>query len=304
MTAERAANPSAAFVVAHLLGCAIGWGTAFLFMKLIRGELSPVVIATLRALGAAAALGTAVVAIGQSLLPKAREWRDWLVLGTINGWGPNILVAYALTELDSGPAALIQAFAPLLTAILAQAFLPAERVTGERAVGIVIGLAGMALLIGPNALEGGGTLYGVLAMLLLTLGYASGNIYARIIPAPEPIRLAFGQQVVSGVAALLIALPTVGLAGFDGAARHALPLLALALFSTAMPIFLFMRLITRAGATRASMTGYLIPTVAVIVGVLVLGEPVAPRQILGGAIVLLGVAIVTGALSLRFRRPA
>ncbi len=304
MTTERAGGASAGFIATHLTGCAIGWGTAFLCMKLIHGELSPVVIAAIRATGAAAALAAAVIAIGQSIIPKEREWRDWLLLGTLNGWGPNILVAYALTRMDSGPAALIQAFTPLLTAMLAQAFLPAERVTGARAFGILIGLGGMALLVGPKALEGGATLEGVLAMLLLTFGYALGNIYARVIPDPVPIRLALGQQSVSGIVALLLALATVGVAGFEGAAQHSGALATLAIFSTAMPIFLFMRLITRAGSAPASMTGYLIPTVAVIVGVVVLGEPIVPRQILGGAIVLVGVAIVSGALRLPLRRPA
>ena len=304
VTASDRANASAAFIAVHLAGCAIGWGSAFLFMKLIHGELSPVVIAAIRATGAAAALAIAVLAIGQSIIPKGREWRDWLLLGTMNGWGPNILVAFALTRMDSGPAALIQAFTPLLTAILAQAFLPAERVTGFRAIGILVGLGGMALLVGPKALEGGATLEGVLAMLLLTFGYAAGNIYARTIPDPEPIRLALGQQSVSGIAALLLAWATVGFAGFDGAARHAGALIALAVFATAMPIFLFMRLITRAGSAPASMTGYLIPTVAVIIGVVVLGEPIVPRQILGGVIVLVGVAIVSGALRMPIRRPA
>jgi len=304
MKSEGRTDASAAFTAVHLLGCAAGWGTAFLFMKLIRGDLSPVVIAAIRGLGAAAALGAAVLLIGQSIWPKGREWRDWLVLGTVNGWAPNILVAYALTQLDSGPAALIQASGPLLTAVLAQAFLPQERVTRERAFGILVGLAGMALLIGPKALEGGGTLWGVLAMLLLTFGYAVGNIYARVIPNPDPIRLALGQQSVSGVVALAMALATVGFGGFENAARHVWPIAALAVFSTAMPIFLFMRLITRAGAARASMAGYLVPVVAVAIGILALDEPIVPRQFVGGAVVLLGVAIVSGAMRLRIRKLA
>lgn len=297
-------GPSSGFIALNLLGCAIGWGTAFLFMKMTRGELSPVVVATIRALGAATALAIAVAAIGQSIFPKGREWRDWLVLGTVNGWGPNILVAYALTQMDSGPTALIQASTPLITVMLAHIFLPTDRVTFDRAIGILLGLVGMLLLIGPKALEGGGTALGVGAMLLLALGYAIGNVYARTIPAAEPLRLALGQQSISGIVALLIALVTVGIGGFAGAERHAAPLAALALFSTAMPIFLFMRLITKAGTMPASMTGYLIPTVAVICGVVVLGEPIVPRQILGGVIVLTGVAIVSGLIRLPLRRPS
>jgi drug/metabolite transporter (DMT)-like permease len=301
VTTERAAGPSNAFVIAHLLGCAATWGSSFLFIKLLSGELSPVAIASLRAVGATLVLSVAVLALGQSLLPTGRERKDWLVLGTVNGWVPNILVAYALLHLDSGPAALIQASAPMLTALLAHVALAGEKLTPSRVVGIVVGLVGVALLIGPKALEGGGTLLGVLAMLLLAVCYAAGNVYARTITAAQPVRLALGQQMISAVVATLLMLLFAPVAVSD-VTRQAVPLLALAVLSTALPIWIFMRLITSAGATRSSMTGYLVPTVAVILGVVVLGEPVVLRQIIGGCIVFLGVAIVTGILRLPVAR--
>jgi drug/metabolite transporter (DMT)-like permease len=295
---------SDAFVVAHLIGCSVTWGMGFMLIKLIDGGLAVPVIASLRASLAAAALIVAVVALGRSPLPQGREWRDWLVLGTVNGWAPNMLVAYALLHMDSGPAALIQASGPLMTALLAHACLAGERLTAARIAGIAVGAVGVALLIGPKALEGGGTTLAILAMLLLTLGYAIGNVYARTITAPEPIRMALGQQAVSALFGTAIALAVVGPGGFAGAPNHAAVLTALGLLATAVPIWLFMRLITAAGPTRAAMTGYLVPATAVVLGVVVLGEPIVPRQILGGVIVLFGVAIVTGLVRLPARRPA
>lgn len=300
----RLSGPSHAFVMAHLLGCAIGWGCQFLIIKLLQGDVAPQIVASVRAMVAALALGIVVLVLRQSILPRGREWRDWLILGTTNGWIANILVVYALARMDSGPAALIQASGPLLTACLAHLFLPGERLSALKSVGILIGFAGVLFLIGPGLLEGGGTLIGVLAMLGVTLGYASGNIYARIVPQAEPLRLAFGQQIVSGLAATLISLMVVGPAGYAPVLSHGPALLVLGLLCSAMPIWLFMRLITAAGATRASMTGYLIPTVAVILGIVILQEPLVPRQILGGAIVLIGVAIVTGLLRWPVRREA
>ncbi len=296
MTADKAAGPSNAFLILHLAGCALTWGCSFLFVKLLNGELSPIVIAAVRGVGAALAMAAVVLALGQSVIPRGREWRDWLVLGTVNGWGPNILVAYALTQLDSGPAALIQASGPLLTAALAHLFLSSERITPARGLGLVIGLVGMVLLIGPKVLEGGGTLLGVLAMLALTTCYAIGNVYTRTIPNPAPLRLTLGQQAFSGIIAAALAAVFAGPSGFAGVGPHALTLVALALFSTALPLWIFMRLIAVSGATRASMTGYLVPVVAVLIGVVVLGEPIVLRQIIGGVIVLLGVAIVSGVL--------
>jgi drug/metabolite transporter (DMT)-like permease len=302
VTAAGRTDASRGFIAAHLIGCSLAWGCGFMFMKLIHGDLPPIVIASVRASGAAAALIIAVLLMRQSILPQGREWKDWLVLGTVNGWIPNILVAFALERMDSGPAALIQASTPLMTAVLGHLALSSERLTLDRAIGILIGFLGVTVLIGPKALEGTGTALGVIAMLVMSLGYASGNIYARIIPRAEPVRLALGQQTVSAVVSTGLLLLWLGPAGYERVSLHAAPLAALALFSTALPIWIFMRLITRAGSTRAAMTGYLVPATAVIMGILVLGEPVVPRQILGGIIVLIGVAIVTGLLRLPFGR--
>jgi drug/metabolite transporter (DMT)-like permease len=163
-------------------------------------------------------------------------------------------------------------------------------------------MIGIALLIGPDALTGSATLAAVAAMLLLTLGYSIGNIYARTVPAANPIRLAFGQQIMSAIIATLLVVGWTGAAGFRPAIQHVPTLLALSLVCTAFPIWIFMRLLARVGPTRASMTSYLVPAVATILGVLVLGEPVALRQMLGGALVLVSVAIVSGLIRPPFRR--
>jgi drug/metabolite transporter (DMT)-like permease len=304
VTAAGRTDASRGFVLAHLLGCSFAWGCSFLFMKLIAGDLPPLVIASIRATLAALALMAFVVVLRQSVLPKGREWQDWLVLGTVNGWIPNILVAFALERLDSGPAALIQASTPLMTAVLGHLFLTQERLTMDRVVGILIGFLGVTILIGPKALDGTGTALAVAAMLVMSFGYAAGNIYTRMIPRAEPIRLALGQQAASAVISTILMLAWLGPSAYRPAVSHAGPLLALALFSTALPIWLFMRMITRTSSTRAAMTGYLVPATAVTMGVLVLGEPIVPRQILGGLIVLIGVAIVTGLVRLPIRRAA
>jgi drug/metabolite transporter (DMT)-like permease len=295
---------SNAFMASHLLGCACTWGASFLFMKLIGPGVHPTVVASSRGLLAWAVLMLVVAAVGQSILPRGREVKDWLVLGTVNGWAPNMLVAYALLHMDSGPAALIQASGPIMTALLAHLVLAGERLTPARLLGIGIGALGVALLIGPKAFAGGATMLAVLAMLVMTFGYAVGNVYARTIPNPVPVRMALGQQAVSAFFGTAIALAVTGPEGFMSATPHAAPLLALGLFSTALPIWIFMRLITAGGPTKAAMTGYLVPTVAVVLGVVVLNEPLELRQLAGGVIVLMGVAIVTGLPRLTPRRPA
>ncbi len=295
-----AVGPSRIFILTHLLIASASWATSFLFIKLMNGDLSPLVLACLRAVIGTLGLLPILLWMGQSILPKGREWRDWAIIGTLNGWVPNILVAFALERMDSGPAALIQASGPFMNALLAHWLLTGERLTPERSAGLGIGMIGVALLIGPNAVSGGATLLAILAMLGLTLCYALANVYVRRIPKADPMRLALGQQSFSAVFATPLAVSAVGVAAFAPAQHHVWAVIGLGLIATALPILLFMRLIRAAGPAKASMTGYLVPLFAIIISVTVLGETLLWRQIIGGAIVMLGVAIVTGALRVPF----
>ena len=283
--APASLEPSRSFIAAHLLVTAIFWGSSFLFIKLMSGQVSPFAIAAGRGLLGAVSLALWLRWLGQSPLPRRHEIRHWLVLGATNGWIPNILTAYAL----------IQAAGPLVTAIVAHLIFAEERLSGRRLGGILIGLAGVALLIGPRLFEGGATSLSVLAMVATMLSYAAGNIYVRAVPAPagDPMRLALGQQVVSGLSASLLALLFAGPAAFLPLRDHWAAMLALGVVCTAIPMTVFMRLIRAAGPTRAAMTGYLVPTVAAFMGMLVLGETLELRQIAAGCIILIGVFLVT-----------
>jgi drug/metabolite transporter (DMT)-like permease len=293
-SAIRSAQPSRGFVLGHLFACSLFWGSSFLIIKLMGGEVSPWVIASCRGLVGAGTLAIWISLMGQVPWPRRDEIRDWLILGTSNGWLPNVLVAFALTRLDSGPAAMIQAAGPLVTAVIAHLAFADEQLTRPRFAGIVLGFLGVGLIIGPEALEGRGTLAGILAMAGVALGYATGNLYTRTIPRADPARLALGQQFVSGLVATVLAMIFVGAGGYASVPANALPLLALGIVATALPMAIFMRLITHAGPTRASLTGYLVPTVAVILGIAVLGERLSLLQGVGAFTVLAGLALASG----------
>ncbi|HEV7257167.1 MAG TPA: DMT family transporter [Bosea sp. (in: a-proteobacteria)] len=292
-----ALEPSRGFIATNLLVCSFFWGSSYLFIKLMSGQVSPFAIAAGRGLLGAASLALWIRWLGQSPLPRRHEVRHWLILGATNGWLPNILVAYALIQLASGPAAMIQAAGPLVTALVAHMIFAEEHLNGRRLAGILIGLAGVALLIGPRLFEGGATTLSVLAMVGTMLSYAAGNLYVRAVPAAsgDPMRLALGQQVCSGGVALLLTLIVVGPASLLVLSDHWAAMLMLGIICTAIPMTVFMRLIRAAGPTRAAMTGYLVPTVAAIMGVLVLGETLELRQVAAGCIILLGVFLVTTA---------
>ena len=285
--------PTPTFLLTHLLGCSVLWASGFIFIK-VAGAVHPIVLASVRGLIGTAAMATFFLVQGRSIVPGAREWRAWAFLGTFNGWGPNVLVAYALTQISAASAAMIQATAPLIVAVLAHAMFAEERLSTARVVGVLVGFVGMAVLIGPAALpDSGVSATGALAMVATAISYAVGNIYARAVENADPARLALGQQVFSALPATALALAVIGPGAFGSVPDHVPALLGLGVFATALPILLFMRLIHRAGPTRASMVGYLLPVWATLLAILLLGERVGARELMGGLVVLTGVAIVS-----------
>jgi drug/metabolite transporter (DMT)-like permease len=189
---------------------------------------------------------------------------------------------------------MIQASSPLIVAVVSHLLFVDERLTPQRLSGVLVGLVGMGILIGPAALpDSGVSLTGLLAMIVAACSYASANIYVRSVKHVDPARMALGQQITSGMAATLLALVVAGPAAFLPVTAHALPLLALGVLATALPILLFMHMIRRTGPTRASMVGYIAPVWTVGLAVLFLGESIGLREMIGGAVVLGGVAMVS-----------
>jgi len=296
------AAPTPVFMAVNLLVCSMLWSTSFLFIKL-SGDINPFVLASIRGLIGASALALWFVVQAKSFRPDNGQWHHWVVLGALNGWIPNVLVAHALTQIGTAPAAMIQASGPLLVAVLSHLLYADERLTPRRFVGVVVGLAGMGILIGPAALPDSGiSAWGALTMVATALSYASANLYVRSIKQADPARLALGQQICSAIPATALALVVAGPAAFAAVPNSAASLVALGIVSTALPILLFMRLIRRAGPTRASMVGYLQPVWTTILAVFFLNESIGLREIIGGGVVLAGVALVS--LSGRFRRAA
>jgi drug/metabolite transporter (DMT)-like permease len=289
-------------MAANLLACSMLWSTSFLFIKL-SGDVNPFVLAAMRGLVGASALVLWFATQAKSVRPDNGQWHHWVVLGALNGWIPNVLVAHALTQIGTAPAAMIQASGPLIVAVLSHLLFADERLTSRRFAGVLVGFAGMGILIGPAALPDSGIgAWGALTMVATALSYATANLYVRSIRHADPARLALGQQICSGIPATALALVVAGPSAFAAVPDSAASLLAHGIVSTALPILLFMRLIRRAGPTRASMVGYLQPVWTAVLAVLFLNESIGLRELAGGAVVLTGVALVSLSGRLRATR--
>lgn len=270
------------------------WGASFLFIRVAVPVLGPLPLVELRVALAVVALLVYGAIIGR--LPKLRaHWRRFLILGLVNSAIPFSLIAFAEIELTASLAAILNSTTVLFTAVVAVVW-TGETLTAGKAVGVVLGVAGVAALVGWDPVVVTGTvLLSVAAMLLASFSYALGATYAkRAFAGLPPLTMAVGQQ--AGAAMLLLVPAAVSLPKENVSLTAGISVLGLALLSTAVAYILYFRLIENVGPTSTVTVTFLVPVFGLLFGVLVLGEPFGAGTLLGLAIILLSVALVTGML--------
>lgn len=270
------------------------WGSSFILLKVLADVFPPFTVAALRAGTATAAIVLMFLATGRSLRPTRADLKAAAVMGALHGFLPNGLVAYGVTGLGAGLAAMLQTATPLVTALLAAIFLPGDRLGVSQILGVALGFAGVAVVIGPEAVGGAdAALWPALAMLATTISYAVGNVWVRRFPPMPPERIALGQQSVGFLGALALSLTLEPWSAWAQAPAYWFEALVFGVLMSALPFTLFVRLIQRAGPVRATVVGYLVPIVATGLAIALLGESIAPRQLVGAGVVLAGVWLVT-----------
>ena len=282
-----------------LFALAAIWGASYLFIKVgVDGGFSPAALMAARTLVAAVLLvGYLGVTTGwrRSLDDVRAAWRSSLVLGVLNAAFPFWLVAWGETHVDSGVAAIAQASVPLCSLLIGLPFLPHERIGPLRIGGVALGLAGVTVLAGVHPAGGWGAVAGTLAVVLASVSYASAGIYGQL-----RVRGTAGPVLATGsmVAAFLVLLPAalVQLPHSAPTTGAIASLLALAVFGTAAAQLVLFRVLALYGARRLSLVTFLLPGFALVYGALVLDEPVRTPALAGLALILLGVALGSGAL--------
>lgn len=291
---------SAPWQLSFLLLGAI-WGCSFLFIKLGLQSFTPVQVAFGRlAIGAVVLL--VVARLTGTRLPLRREtWRHLAVVALLFCSIPFTLFAFGETQVSSILAGIINAVTPLAVLVVTLVAFPEERPTRERMIGLAVGFAGVLVVIGAWNGLGAGELLGVLACAGAVLCYGIAYPYTRRNLAgtgESPLAIATGQVALGA----LFLLPIVVLTGVLGAGTVVTPvavdtvigMVALGALGSGIAYVLSTQIVIAAGASVASSVTYIVPLFAVAAGSLVLSEPLAWYQPVGGAIVLLGVAISQG----------
>ncbi|MDB5070463.1 MAG: permease protein [Candidatus Eremiobacteraeota bacterium] len=276
------------------------WGGAFFFYKVLDDAGLPPFTIVLGRVGVAALALLPVVALSSRALPRSPQvWGALFVLGAFNNVIPFALIIFGEKHIDSGLASVFNATTPIFTALIAQFATRDEKLTQGRVAGIVLGLIGVVLLMGPSVLRGFSfTSVAQLACVGAAVVYGFGAVYARRFAALglDPLVLSTGQLCASALIALPLAL---GLEHPWGALRSLdawtwLAWLGLALPSTALAFVLYFRILATAGATNAASVTFLVPVSAVLLGTLVLHERLAPSTIAGMLVIFLGLALLDG----------
>lgn len=279
----------------RILLLAAVWGISFFLTEICLRDLGPVTLACARVgLASLALLGVAALK-GEQLPSGLADWGPLAVMGLINNALPFSLIMWGQTRIDSGLASILNATTPLFAFVLAHLLTSDERMTLRGAAGVGIGFLGAVVLIGPSALGGLGTeSWGQFAVLGAALSYALAGIFGRRLRRFSPMVAAAGM---TAVASMMLLPPALVLerpwnASPDNATWVALA--TLALVSTAAAYIIYFRILATAGATNLLLVTFVIPIVAVLLGVLALDEAVTLSAIAGMLLIFIGLSVIDG----------
>ncbi len=282
---------------ALLIALSALFGSAFFFTKVALAELKPFTVVLGRVLIAAIVLNLVVVASGHRMSSYSRLWGAFLIMGAMNNLIPYSLIFWGQTQIASSLASMLNATVPLFTVVLAHFLTRDERITVRRLTGVLIGIFGVAVMLGPELLSGGFQVAGQVACLLAAVAYAFAGIFGRRFAGIPPVVTAAGQLTATSLMMTPIALvadrpwtlpvPTLQTWG---------AIAGLALISTAAAYVIYFHILAVSGATNIQLVALLMPATALVLGTVVLGEQLELYNFVGMFLIAAGLAIIDGRL--------
>lgn len=277
-----------------LVALSVLWGGSFFFNGVALRELPPLTVALARVFFGALCLLAVIGPLGGALPKRAADWLPFAIMGLVNNVIPFSLFLTAQTMVSSGLAAVLNATTPLF-AVLVLAASGEERLSGRRIAGVLIGLAGVALLRGTD-LSGEDQTLGIILCLGAALSYGFAGYWGRrALGGAPPLTSATAQLICSTPVMAVIAafaerpwtLPMPGAVTW-------LALAGLATLSTALAYILFFRILNRSGAVNVVLVTLLIPVTAILLGVWILNEPLSANEVAGALIIAASLIVIDG----------
>lgn len=277
-----------------LIALSVLWGGSFFLIKIALKQMLPLTLVFSRVSLAAIVLTAFVFLNGQRMPISPLVWRDFLVMGALNNLIPFCLIVWGETQIDSSLAAILNATTPVFTVVLAHFWTQDEQLTPNRLVGVLLGLSGVVVLIGPEVLhELSLHSLGQVAIVFAAFAYGCAGIYGRRFKAFPSTVAAAGM--LTGTTVMMLPLVLVEhpwTLSFSATTWGAV--LGLSLFSTAIAYLLYFRILAVAGATNLLLVTFLIPISALVLGVFLLGEQLHWGEFVGMALIFAGLAAIDG----------
>lgn len=297
MSETGGARPGGLRVAVAFAAVYLVWGSTYLAIRWGLASFPPFVLAGLRFLLAGGALAAWTLGRGTPT-PTARHWRSAAVLGGLMLFGGNASVVWATTRVPSGLVAVLVAFVPLWVALLSYVVPGGRRPGPAGLAGVIVGLAGIALLVGPGAFRGRAAVDPLAAAALAagSLSWAWGTLLAPRVPLPASPLLATGMQMLCGGVFMSLAGLATGewpAVRWGALAPGAVASLAyLVVFGSIVAFTAYIWLLGRVPATRVSTYAFVNPVVAVALGWALGGEALEPRTLVAASLVIGAVALI------------
>ncbi len=278
-----------------LLALTAMWGSSFMFIKLGVATVPPATLVASRLALGAVLLYAVMRMRGLALPPLGRRWLPFVALAIVGNCAPFYLITWGQQFIDSALAGILIAVMPLATLLLAHFFVAGERMTAGRALGFCVGFAGVVVLMGPTALAGlGGSALKVAAQATVLAGalcYAINSIIARRSIATDFLVASTAVLIVAGALMVPVALVFDRPWALAPSAGSIAAIVWLGIGPTALATILYFRLIAAAGPTFMAIVNYLSPVVALLAGVVLLGEEPGATAVAGLVLILFGIAL-------------
>lgn len=285
-----------------LAGLALIWGASFLLIKVAVHDMSPTVLLLIRSVSGLIALAVIVKVMGRPILGDGWKTRlgSFAIMAITNAIVPWVAIAWGEERISSGLASILNSTTTLWTAVLIFWAMPAERPTRVGYLGVVLGLAGVVILVLPDILAHGvsGNFFGAMAVLVAALSYAANAIYQRRkMRHVSVFDISIGQLAATVVFAIPLAVPS--LPHVHVAVTSLAAVVALGAGATGIAYLLYYYVMNSLGAVRAAGVTLLVPVTAVFWGVVLLHESLSWTIVIGMAVILAGTVLT----NLRKRPP-
>jgi drug/metabolite transporter (DMT)-like permease len=273
------------------------WGGSFFLVAVAIKEVPPLTLVLVRCAIGALVLAPIAIAMALKMPTSWATWRDLAVMSILNNVIPFTLIFYAQKIVPSGVASVLNATTPLFALTLAWWF-AGDALAKNKLAGIVVGLIGVVVLIGPAGLTGKSvSALGMFAILCATLFYGLSGLWGRRLKSIPPLVTALCQLTCS----TLMLIPIAGISDqfwtLPWPSQQVLwSVLALATLSTALAYIIFFEIMAKAGSSNVMLVTLLIPFTSISLGTLLLGETLTLQQIIGGLIIGFGLLVIDGRL--------